>query len=309
MPPETHYYVVSELSIPEVMMGRAAGFNLDGMVSTGMGSTCVDLTEDYTSLTDPSENGVDNALAGLVPQLGMLLQDSCPRGTPAAECLSTVLQQQIAEGDLLLIMEVGDINSFNNDSNVTVRFHLGRVQTCNPGCRWDSGAMRCRDNGTYGSMATSMCASATTEPACTAMEGVAGSCAPRLAGSRIAPGQTFDMMAVGPSLTGSIQGGRMRFRAEMFTVPVRTERFNLDLVLRNAELRANISEDGLSTGAIGGSLRVEDLANAAEMIMPGLGGTVRSVVGGLADMDPDPEDPETCRALSAGLLFSAVHAD
>jgi hypothetical protein len=308
MPPETHRYVVSEISIPEVMGMMAAGFNLDGMVSTGMGSTCVDMHADYRSITDPMEDGVDNGLAELVPALGSLLSSQCPTGTPAGDCLKMLLDRQILDGRLLIVMEVRDINSFNNDPMISAQFYLGTVPTCNPGCRWDMMANSCRNAGTFGSMASSMCSGATMQEACTAMMGDAMSCRPMVSGSRLAPGQTFDVQPVGPVINGSITNGRLRLVSPMLTISLDTSLGTFDLVLRNAELRANITREGLTNGAIGGALRVQDIVDTANRIMMGSGATVESVLSTAADLDPDPMDMTRCRSISAGLLFSATSA-
>lgn len=116
----TRVYVVSVVSVPAAETGpnpRAAGFNLDGLDSTGEGTSCVDSNPDYLSLTDPSETGVDNALAGLVPLL------EAGAGIDLDETLAT----QIAEGSLLLLLQVSDIDSFSNDASVSLRLYLGEV--------------------------------------------------------------------------------------------------------------------------------------------------------------------------------------
>lgn len=268
--PVTRRYIVSSIEIPAVSGTDAIGFNLDDTVSTGEGTSCVELTPDYNSINDPGEDGVDNALAGLVPQLGMLIGDSCPAGTPAAECLSALLSQQIAEGSVLLVMEVTDINSFANDSSISLQLFLGTV----PGC-------------------------VDTDPT---------TCAPMLEGGTIAPGQTFDVMAVGTAVPGSITNGRMTAITESLTISINTSGLALDLVLRNAEVRANITDGSLTNGAIGGSLRVQDIADAAEAIEPGLGETVLNILGNIADMEPQAADESMCDALSAGIKFAAVDA-
>ncbi|MDQ3032086.1 MAG: hypothetical protein M3Y87_06695 [Myxococcota bacterium] len=257
---ETQIYVISNISIPEVMgsgaAATAAGFNLDGMVSTGAGTTCVELTPDYMSSNDPGEEGVDNGLANLVPTIEMLLGDG--------ETLDQTLQRQITEGDLLLMMRIEDIDSYNNDSSVSVQLLFGTVP---------------------------------------------GGGAPMVSGSSLAPGQTFEAMELGAPVTGSIVSGRLRVNTDLLTLSINTGEFMLPLNIRNAQIRANITADALVNGAIGGSLRVMEIADAAEMIMPGLRATVLSVLGGVADMEPQAGDPTMCDALSTGILFGAVDAD
>lgn len=260
MDPETQVYVLSTVSIPEVMgtgaAATAAGFNLDNMVSTGAGSSCVELTPDYNSANDAGETGVDNALASLVPTLEMLLSDG--------ESLDETLQAQITEGSLLIMMEVRDINSYTNDSSVTVQLYLGSVP---------------------------------------------GGGAPMVSGSALAPGQTFDAEAIGTAQTGSIVNGRLRVQTELLTLAINTGDISLDLNIRNAQVRANITPTNLANGAIGGALRVQEIADAAEEIMPGLRDTVLSVLGGVADLEPQSADPTVCDSLSVGILFGGVDAE
>ena len=264
-PPQTRRYVLSAIRIPEPMGTSAVGFNLDGMNSTGDGTTCVELSPDYTSINDAPETGVDNALGSLVPQLGMLLGDSCPMGTPAADCLSALIGQQITEGKLLIVMEVRDINSFVTDSSIEVQLSLGTVP---------------------------------------------GGGAPMLAGSTLAPDQAFDVMAVGTPVTGAITAGRMAVTTPLLTISIVTDSLTLDLNIRNAQVRGTFGPmgNGIVNGAIGGSLRVSDIAMAAESIMPGLSATVMSVLGGIADMEPQSADPTTCDSLSVGIAFDGVNA-
>jgi hypothetical protein len=259
MDPVTNTYVISTLSIPEVMgsgsAATAAGFNLDSMVSTGAGTSCVELTPDYMSSNDTGENGVDNALASLVPTLEMLLSDG--------ETLDQTLQGQITDGSLLIMMQVRDINSYNNDDSITVQLYLGEVP---------------------------------------------GGGAPMVSGAGLAGGQEFTGTAIGPAVTGSIVNGRMRVNTDLLTLMINTGDIMLPLNIRNAQVRANITPTALANGAIGGSLRVLEIADAAEMIMAGLRATVISVLGGVADMEPQAADPTMCDSLSTGILFGAVDA-
>lgn len=116
--PRTHRYVVSVLRIPEPMGSMAYGFNLDGVVSTGEGTTCVDLAPDYQSINDPGENGVDNGLATLVPLLNM---------AAGGGSLDEGIASQIASGSLLLVMEVSGIDNYTTDSSVMLSLHRGEV--------------------------------------------------------------------------------------------------------------------------------------------------------------------------------------
>lgn len=269
--PVTRRYVLSAVQIPAATGTTAAGFNLDDEISTGDDdSSCVGLTPDFDSANDPGEQGIDNQLGTLVPMIGTLLMDSCPEGTPAADCVSALLAEQVREGSLLLVMEVRDINSFANDDDIEMQLYLGTV----PGCD----------------------------------DTMPETCAPELTGETIAPGQDFEVMAVGSPVSGSITAGRMTAVTDRLDIAIDTGDAELTLVLRNAEVRANITETSLSNGAIGGSINIEELATAAETFMAGAGALIRSVVGAVADLDPDPAMPLDCRAISAGIAFTAVDA-
>ncbi|MDX2089606.1 MAG: hypothetical protein SFX73_17255 [Kofleriaceae bacterium] len=112
---------MSDLSIPTNTGTMGVGFNLDGQVDDGTGTTCAELTPDLTS-TITSATGVDNAFAALVPQLERTLL--------MGRMIGALVGEQITAGSFILLMEVSDINSYTSDSAVQVRLILGRV----PGC-------------------------------------------------------------------------------------------------------------------------------------------------------------------------------
>lgn len=130
----------------------------------------------------------------------------------------------------------------------------------------------------------------------------------QVAGSTIAADQIFDATPVGAPIMGNIVGGRLRFSAPEVTIPISAGGFVLDLHLRSATLEANISPDRLVAGVLGGSVNVEEVADAVEGAMPGLRDTVIDVLGGNADMSPDGADMTICTALSAGMRFGAIPA-
>ncbi len=124
MPDVTHTYVVSSLSLPAMTGTNAAvGFDLDGVNSTGTCATepctCVENNPDFVSADDPTQTGIDNTLSILVPTLESFLTSG---GT-----IDDTLLEQIAEGALLIMIEVSKVNSYQNDDDVVVQFHLGAV--------------------------------------------------------------------------------------------------------------------------------------------------------------------------------------
>ncbi len=127
---------------------------------------------------------------------------------------------------------------------------------------------------------------------------------------RIAPGQTFDtqMVQLGPAVAGDIYEGRLAARADVLPLNIDLgDGMSLTLTITQAQVRFNISETELTRGAIGGVITVQSIIDAAVMIMPGIEGTVRSVVEGVADVTPS-SDPMVCEAVSVGIEFSAVAA-
>lgn len=123
-PPRTLAFVLDTLSIPPVVDGRVAGFDLDD-VDSGAGSedpdaTCGEARADYASGLDPGVTGVDNRLSELVPTVeGLFDPMECPEGT-AEGCLDHSLAEAIASGELLIAIEVGELESADLDDRVTV---------------------------------------------------------------------------------------------------------------------------------------------------------------------------------------------
>ena len=111
-------------------------------------------------------------------------------------------------------------------------------------------------------------------------------------------------------VSGTITAGRMAVTTPLLTISIVTDDLTLDLNIRNAQVRGTFGPmgNGIVNGAIGGSLRVSDIAMAAESIMPGLSATVMSVLGGIADKEPQAADPTTCDSLSVGIAFDGVNA-
>jgi hypothetical protein len=131
MEPTSATYVVSVIDIPEASGGAAPGFNLDGLNSgegsTASDATCEEFNPDFVNSVEADHVGVDNALQGLVGTIeGLLSASDCPGGTTDG-CLGATLQEQIAEGSLILLMEVSGINDFQFDSEVELQLFLGAV--------------------------------------------------------------------------------------------------------------------------------------------------------------------------------------
>lgn len=260
-PGQTVTFVVDSISVPtEPGTGDTAfGFNLDGKVSDGAsGATCEDLAIDYTSATDGS-TGVDNQFVG---ELGGTLAGFVDGGD-----LSSAVQAQIAEGDLLLAMEVSDVQSFTSDSSVSVDLYLVKPSDC-------------------------------TEDSCAPADGAVEAGASWTARS--------DVAAFATNLTGTIEDGTITLHLDSLPLSLNISGTALTLVISDATFAGDISEDGVTNAAIGGSVVISDLVELANGIDSSYGPLVESVAGPYADIDPSTDDETVCNAISIGIGFSAV---
>ena len=114
----TESFVLAEVSlVTEVSEDglTAVGLNLDGRIDDEpVPETC--MKRDFTS--PDGMPGVDNQLALFGPTLALF------GGDPAA-----LIQGAINEGSLLILVELDDLNDYENDDDVTVRLHFGEAPT------------------------------------------------------------------------------------------------------------------------------------------------------------------------------------
>ena len=132
----TFVYVVSALALPEPTRRpgeprRSIGADLDGMDS-GEGSmaataTCEEFGVDLVSSLEPGVVGIDNAFSSLVPSAESGLRAAeCPESSTEG-CLDALLARDIREGRLLLLIEVGGVDSFEHDPEVEVAMYAARL--------------------------------------------------------------------------------------------------------------------------------------------------------------------------------------
>lgn len=122
----------------------------------------------------------------------------------------------------------------------------------------------------------------------------------------LAAGQTFVRGQKMVSVAGSIENGRLITIVPELTIDVNTANFQLPLIIRRAQLRTTVSSTGLSSGAIGGAVRVDDIINTVKKYAPLLEGTVKTWLNGLADIEPSASDTSVCESVSLGLAFGAT---
>jgi hypothetical protein len=177
------------------------------------------------------------------------------------------VDEQISTGALLLAVRVNDIESFETDPDgVTLDLFLVDPAGC-----------------------------------------MMSPCAPT--GGTVSADQMWAMQA-GPALaTGlaaTIEGGVLSGGPLDLPLSFEAGGMTIDLVIRDARVGGDISEDGMENGNIGGELRIDDIVMLADMIMPGIGETARGILTDSADLSPSSADPMTCESISAGIGFSAV---
>ncbi len=261
----SHTYVMSMLNIgqadPAGDPNIVPGFNLDGRNSNEDDQYGC-FHPDFTSPPPDNETGVDNQLGPILSSVGMSLD------------IEGTIQENIADGSLLILLTVEGVDDFTNDACVNVKLELGTMQDT-------------------------------------------GSETPMLDGSgMIAGGQTInvDSRSVGLVETqGEIVNGRLRAGPVDVSLSLPIEGAALTLNIRQALLRFDISEGGLSDGLLGGALDVEETVSAIVAIAPDdiPESLARSILEGQADLNPT-YDAEimglACEAVSIGLIYDAVPA-
>ncbi len=134
---------------------------------------------------------------------------------------------------------------------------------------------------------------------------------------RLSAGQSFTpalapdgtQLLLGPVYPGDIFDGRLRIHTDSLVLSIDTGDIQLDLTIRDAELRFDIDENGLTNGMIGGGLPVADIVAAADLTMPGAGELVQPIAQNAADVVPSADDPLVCTTVSLGIEFDATTAD
>ncbi len=105
---ETLTYVVSTMHDPPAGPMRVVGFDLDGQVSAGASDACDDQADQGA--------GIDNNLARV--ERGSVLDPLWWTRT---------VEQAIVDGEYLLVLEVSDVDSIEEDASVGVRLYLARA--------------------------------------------------------------------------------------------------------------------------------------------------------------------------------------
>lgn len=116
--PEHRVYLLTSLDTDSGAAGTALGVDLDGVVSTGEGPTCVDQHGDFLSTRDPGVAGVDNAFVPGVAQA--IVRGRCG-SVPDFACSSRLNRAAILAGEILWAVEV--VGPLDADGEVAVTLH------------------------------------------------------------------------------------------------------------------------------------------------------------------------------------------
>jgi|GEM_PF-1524732 len=119
---------------------------------------------------------------------------------------------------------------------------------------------------------------------------------------RVAPDQTFSILADLGTRPGAITGGRLVGGGSSMTLPL----FGGEQTIDEPRFSATLSEAGLERGELGGSIAIASLvAEFGRLGTPVDEATIRSVAQ--PDLDPDPAGAN-CAGISLGMSFEAVPA-
>jgi hypothetical protein len=248
------------------MPNVAPGFNLDDRVSTpvtGGGSDdpqgC--FRADFTSPPPDSEMGVDNQLGPIVTAIGSGFD------------ISGSIQENIADGGLLLLMKITDVDDTTTDGNVGFSLVLGELQA------------------------------GVEAPMVDAMGRLTGGQTFDIDSRSLGAGMTPLV-----SGRGRIINGRMRVGPVDIMINFTVSDMPIALAIRDAQVRATFSgTDALETGVIGGSLRISEVAPTLAMAADLDQAIVEAALNGQSDLDPNA-DGSACASVSVALTFAAVEA-
>jgi hypothetical protein len=267
-PGVTYTFVVNHLDVgqedPMGAKGVVPGFNLDGTVSDDSDPAGCFHT-DFTSPAPDNEAGVDNQLGPILGSLGSSVD------------VSGTIAENIADGSLLLFVEVEDVNDLTNDSDVTVNLLLGQL------------------------------------PAGVTMPMLSGDrLAPGQTFDILSASYSDGMAGQNPMITahGAIVNGRITTDTTDIPLNLPIMDVMLALNIQRARIRFNIAETTIGNGIIGGSLDIDELVTAV-MAIPALADYVDLLMNLLdmnADLDPDAAMMGDCQSVSLGLVFDGVPA-
>jgi len=222
--------------------------------------------------------GESTEFTGQAPDNGTGIDNAL--GGQLASLANDGIQGSVDDGSVLLLVEVRGVDNMTNDSCVGVNFYLGVLPT--------------------------------------------GVAMPMVDGEgHLAADQTFDLsdQSFIDGLTGTmprikfgsakIVAGRVQAGPSDFPLQLNLLGAELSLTIRDAQLRFNISETGISAGVLGGALNTQEVIDTVNGI-PSLmmyAEIVADVLTMSADIDESmPPSLDSCEAGSISLQLDGVHA-
>jgi hypothetical protein len=262
---DTHLYVVNVLDFARtnVITGETPGFNLDlcntpAGGSTGCGHMDRRFDIDQNGIVAREELGVDNQLAELAAILDGLLE----------------LQHNVDAGDLLLLVEVTNVVSFEDDPCVDVALLLGSMP--------EGGILVHDDDG-------------------------------RLAPGQafeIDPASYDGSGNARMAAKGLIENGRVYVGPATINLELPADGTVVTFPAQDAHLAFNMTSANLGVGVLGGGLNVDDLITSLSGLLPDdfPPETVRRFLEPLMDLNPDAHNAN-CDSVSMAFSFAAVSAE
>jgi hypothetical protein len=231
-----------------------------------------------TSASDPIGCGQQD-FPGLLPEdgegvdnEGALLLNDVASYLPWFD--ASAFNARIHDGSLLFVIQLEDVQSLVNDDHVTVALYVART-----------------------------------------LDGSA----PELEGGELVPGQTFAIDERSfddetgrdePKMyfpDARIENGRVVAGANMLPfLMVFPDGSTLDAEVHDAQVRFDLTSDGIANGLIGGGMRTSDLVAGFEARVPELADFAELVLDTRADLARD--ETGACTQLSLGLVFDGMPA-
>lgn len=260
---DTMFYVANVLDVgqsdPTGDPNIVPGFNLDGIVSDGTDAEgCLHM--DFTSPPPDNEPGVDNQLGPILSAVGSSLD------------VSGTIAENIADGSLLILMEVENVDNTMNDGCVTLNLFLGQIPAM--GMPVDADGDGLIDAGQ----------TIDIDPA------------------SLVGGEPL------VSVQGQIVNGRLSAGPVDISLNIPITDTTLALNIRSAQVRLSFTGENITAGIIGGALNVDETVTTIVAIDPDTipEALARSVLNAQADLEPDAAG--ACTAVSVGLTFEGVPA-
>jgi hypothetical protein len=295
--------------VPGSTTANAFGFDLD-MMHNGMAGTCTDAS-DFADPYNMSNMNIDNQLSTALPVLGSML---------GADGADGAIRDQIESGKILLMLQIGGIDSYTNDTMVSVHAMLGVVRsaactahadmascggdTANH-CAWAANAT---GGGTCNGapVASTVCMGHADATSCQA--DVANACNWSMANSNctgIMANQTIAMLMDLGTVNGSIANGQLSATTAMLPLHFVAMGHDINLILRSVHFGGHITATNITSGEFGAQVLVDDIV----MLATNLGVHVdRTTIEGFVSPDLMP-GADTTAACGAHADMTSCTAD